>query len=41
MAAISENFGDLLEPGLRKIFTDQYNQIPESSPIVTNVILVI
>ena len=25
---ISENFGDLLEPGLRKIFTEQYNQVP-------------
>ena len=28
MSAISENFGDLLEPGLRKIFTDQYNELP-------------
>jgi phage major head subunit gpT-like protein len=28
MPAISEAFGDLLEPGLRKIFTEQYNDIP-------------
>ena len=25
---ISENFGDLLEPGLRKIFDDQYKELP-------------
>ena len=36
MAAISENFGDLLEPGLRKIFTDQYNQIPEMAQMFFN-----
>lgn len=29
MQQISENFADLLEPGLRKIFTDQYNEMPE------------
>jgi phage major head subunit gpT-like protein len=28
MPAVSENFGDLLEPGLRKIFTEQYNDMP-------------
>ena len=28
MAATSANFGDLLEPGLRKIFDEQYKEIP-------------
>lgn len=28
MAATSVNFGDLLEPGLRKIFDEQYKEIP-------------
>jgi len=37
MAAISENFGDLLEPGLKKIFTEQYNQIPEMRQMLFNV----
>ena len=37
MPAISENFGDLLEPGLRKIFTEQYNQIPEMYQSIFNV----
>ena len=37
MPAISENFSDLLEPGLRKIFTDQYNQIPEMYQSLYNV----
>jgi hypothetical protein len=37
MPAISENFADLLEPGLRKIFTDQYNQIPEMYQSLFNV----
>lgn len=37
MPAISENFADLLEPGLRKIFTDQYNQIPEMYQSIYNV----
>lgn len=26
--AVSENFADLLEPGFRKIFTDQYREMP-------------
>jgi len=34
--AVSENFPDLLEPGLRKIFTDQYNQVPEMGPAFFN-----
>ena len=34
---LSENFGDLLEPGLRKIFTDQYNALPEMRPMLFNV----
>lgn len=29
MASYRANFGDLLEPGLRKIFDDKYNEIPE------------
>lgn len=29
MAAIRASFGDLLEPGLRKIFDDKYAEIPE------------
>jgi len=37
MPAISENFADLLTPGLRKIFTEQYNQIPEMRPLIYNV----
>lgn len=37
MPAISENFSDLLEPGLRKIFTDQYNQIPEMYQSIFNI----
>ena len=37
MAAISENFGDLLEPGLRKIFTDQYKQIPAMRDMLYNI----
>lgn len=37
MPAISENFADLLEPGLRKIFTEQYNQLPEMRPLLYNV----
>jgi len=36
MQQISENFGDLLEPGLRKIFTDQYNSMPEVGPLLYN-----
>ena len=37
MPAISENFADLLTPGLRKIFTEQYNQIEEMRPLIYNV----
>lgn len=37
MAAISENFGDLLEPGLRKIFTDQYKSIPSMRDMLYNI----
>ena len=37
MPAVSENFSDLLEPGLRKIFTEQYNQVPEMAPSLFNV----
>lgn len=29
MASYRSNFGDLLEPGLRKIFDDKYDEIPE------------
>lgn len=29
MASYRANFGDLLEPGLRKIFDDRYDEIPE------------
>ena len=29
MASYRANFGDLLEPGLRKIFDDRYKEIPE------------
>ena len=29
MAALRANFGDLLEPGLRKIFDDKFSEIPE------------
>jgi hypothetical protein len=35
--AISGNFGDLLEPGLRKIYTDQYEMLPEMRPLLFNV----
>ena len=37
MPAISENFGDLLEPGLRKVFSEQYNEIPEMRSLIFNV----
>ena len=37
MPAVSENFADLIEPGLRKIFTEQYNQIPEMYQSIFNV----
>ncbi len=29
MAAYRANFGDLLEPGLRKLFDDEFKDIPE------------
>lgn len=37
MPAISENFGDLLEPGLRKIFTEQYNELPSMLGALFNI----
>lgn len=37
MPAISENFGDLLEPGLRKIFTEQYNDLPSMLGALFNI----
>jgi len=37
MAATSENFGDLLEPGLRKIFTDVYREKPQMMDMLYNV----
>jgi len=37
MPAISENFGDLLTPGLRKIYNDQFAQIPEMRPMLFNI----
>ena len=35
--ALSENWPDLLEPGLRKIFGDQYKEIPSMIPMVYTV----
>ena len=35
--AISANFGKLLEPGLRRIYTDQYEALPEMRPLLFNV----
>jgi phage major head subunit gpT-like protein len=37
MPAISENFGDLLTPGLRKIFTEQYNELPSMIGALYNI----
>jgi len=34
--ALSENFGDLLEPGLRQIFTEQYEAMEEMRPMLFN-----
>lgn len=34
---ISENFGALLEPGLRKVFFETYDEIPEQFPKIFNV----
>jgi phage major head subunit gpT-like protein len=33
---VTENFGDLLEPGLRKIFDDQYQALPSMVPSLYN-----
>lgn len=37
MPAVSENFADLLEPGLRKIYNDQFKAIPEMRSMLYNV----
>jgi phage major head subunit gpT-like protein len=37
MPAISENFADLLTPGLKKIYSDQYNQLPEMRSMLFNI----
>ncbi len=37
MPALSENFGDLLAPGLKKIYNDQYGQIPEMRSMLFNI----
>jgi len=37
MASYRANFGDLLEPGLRKIFDDRYKEIPQVFPSVFHV----
>ena len=37
MPAIAENFGDLLTPGLRKIFTEQYNDLPSMIGALYNI----
>lgn len=37
MASYRANFGDLLEPGLRKIFDDKYSEIPEVFPQIFHV----
>lgn len=34
---VSENFPDLLEPGLRAIFTEQYDLLPQMRPLIFNV----
>ena len=34
---VSENFGKLLYPGLRKIFFETYDEIPEQFPKIFNV----
>ena len=33
---ISENFGELLEPGLRKVFVDQFKQMTSMLDVVFN-----
>jgi len=37
MAVLSENWGELLEPGLRKIFYDTFNDYPSQIPTLFNV----
>lgn len=37
MPTLRANFGDLLEPGFRKIFDDRYSEIPEMFPQVLHV----
>ena len=37
MPAVSANFGDLLEPGLKKIYNDQYKALPEMRGMLFNV----
>ena len=34
---VSENFGKLLYPGLRKIFFEAYQELPEQFPKIFNV----
>lgn len=34
---ISENFGEILEPGLRKVFVDQFKQMTSQIPVLFNV----
>jgi len=38
MLATESNFGDLLEPGFRKIFTDEYKAVPSMVDVVFNVV---
>lgn len=38
MPAVSANFGDLLAPGLKKVFTEQYNGVPEMRTTIFNVV---
>lgn len=33
---ISENFGEILEPGLRKVFVDQFKQMTSQLPVLFN-----
>ena len=37
MVAISENFADILEPGLRKVYSDQFQAPEEMRPLLFNV----
>lgn len=38
MPAVSASFGDLITPGLKKIFTEQYDQLPEMRTSLFNVV---